>query len=72
MRSYGGLLWQATAWPWMLQHELQTLHLTVELPLTARVPAVCDCLPTERSVCMHLHGVMCRVSVQRDKLLLLL
>ena len=41
--------WEATAWQLILQQELQTVHLTVELLLTARVLAVCDCLLTERS-----------------------
>jgi len=61
----------AIAWQRILQQEFQTVHLTVELLLTARLSAVCDCLQTERSVCMRSHGVMCRVSVQSDKLLLL-
>jgi len=39
----------AIAWQQILQQEFQTVHLTVELLLTARVPAVCNCLLTERS-----------------------
>jgi hypothetical protein len=54
----GTASWRATAWQWILQQELQTVHLTVELLLTARVPAVCDCLLTERSPSMCLHGVI--------------
>jgi hypothetical protein len=30
----------ATAWPWTLQQELQTVHLTVELLLTASTGCV--------------------------------
>jgi len=46
-----GELWlcRGTASPRMLQLKIQTVHLTVELLLTARVLAVCDCLLTERS-----------------------
>jgi len=62
--------WGATTWQRILQQELQTVHLTVDLLLTARVSAVCDCLLRERSVCMRSHGVMCRVSAHSDKLLL--
>jgi hypothetical protein len=57
----------AIAWQHILQKEFQTVRLTVELLLTARVPAVCDCLLTERSPRMRLHGVRCRVSVQAIK-----
>jgi hypothetical protein len=62
----------ATSRQQKLQQEILTVHLTVKLLLTARLPAVCDCLLTERSPRMCLHGGMCRVSVQSDKLLLLL
>ena len=71
-RAVGTAYWGATAWQRILQQKFQTVHLTVELQLTTRVPAVCDCLKTELSPRMRSHGVMCRVSVQRDKLLLLL
>ena len=37
-------------WTRTLQQQMQTVHLTVEVPLlSARLPAVCNCLLTERS-----------------------
>jgi len=60
----------AIAWQRILQQEFETVRLTVELLITARVPAVCDCLLRERLLRMCLHDVMCRDSVQNDKLLL--